>query len=123
MQACLHSQMYETDYSGIHSTWSAWDASGQFLLSLCSCPVCRRWRSCRPVRISRVLRGSLNLVHLGLLPALFSHVLPCMQEMAQLQAGMDFQTYETGYSGIHKTKPQTLGYGLTDSPAGLCQPS
>jgi pimeloyl-ACP methyl ester carboxylesterase len=26
---------------------------------------------------------------------------------------------ERGYSAIQSTKPQTLGYGLTDSPAGL----
>jgi pimeloyl-ACP methyl ester carboxylesterase len=28
-------------------------------------------------------------------------------------------TAERGYSAIQSTKPQTLGYGLTDSPAGL----
>jgi pimeloyl-ACP methyl ester carboxylesterase len=31
-----------------------------------------------------------------------------------------FQAGETGYQQIQGTKPQTLGYGLTDSPAGLC---
>ena len=31
----------------------------------------------------------------------------------------DFQRLETGYQQIQGTKPQTLGYGLTDSPAGL----
>lgn len=30
-----------------------------------------------------------------------------------------FQGEETGYSRIQGTKPQTLGYGLNDSPAGL----
>jgi microsomal epoxide hydrolase len=30
-----------------------------------------------------------------------------------------FQNEETGYQQIQGTKPQTLGYGLTDSPAGL----
>ncbi len=35
-------------------------------------------------------------------------------------AGMgDFQKHETGYQAIQGTKPQTLGYGLNDSPAGL----
>jgi pimeloyl-ACP methyl ester carboxylesterase len=28
--------------------------------------------------------------------------------------------HESGYSGQMATKPQTVGYGLTDSPAGLC---
>jgi microsomal epoxide hydrolase len=30
-----------------------------------------------------------------------------------------FQKNETGYQQIQGTKPQTLGYGLNDSPAGL----
>ncbi len=30
-----------------------------------------------------------------------------------------FQTEETGYQAIQGTKPQSLGYGLNDSPAGL----
>ncbi len=30
-----------------------------------------------------------------------------------------FQKEETGYQQIQGTKPQTLGYGLNDSPAGL----
>ncbi len=31
-----------------------------------------------------------------------------------------FQSRETGYQQIQGTKPQTLGVGLNDSPAGLC---
>jgi pimeloyl-ACP methyl ester carboxylesterase len=31
----------------------------------------------------------------------------------------DFRLHETGYQAIQGTKPQTLAYGLTDSPAGL----
>ena len=41
---------------------------------------------------------------------------------AETQAVADmthFQQHETGYQAIQGTKPQTLGYGLTDSPAGL----
>jgi pimeloyl-ACP methyl ester carboxylesterase len=30
-----------------------------------------------------------------------------------------FYTLNTGYSAMMATRPQTLGYGLTDSPAGL----
>jgi microsomal epoxide hydrolase len=41
-------------------------------------------------------------------------------EEMQSMAGMgDFQKNETGYQQIQGTKPQTLAYGLTDSPAGL----
>ena len=39
--------------------------------------------------------------------------LEALADMAQ------FQDRETGYQRIQGTKPQTLGYGLTDSPAGL----
>lgn len=40
-------------------------------------------------------------------------------EMAGLGAMAHFQEYETGYQRIQGTKPQTLAYGLHDSPAGL----
>ncbi|MCH7709524.1 MAG: epoxide hydrolase [Myxococcales bacterium] len=41
-------------------------------------------------------------------------------EEIEAMAGMgNFQKNETGYQQIQGTKPQTLGYGLTDSPAGL----
>ena len=40
-------------------------------------------------------------------------------ELARLQERQSFfQGAETGYSEIQGTKPQTLGYGLNDSPAG-----
>ena len=41
------------------------------------------------------------------------------QELEGLTALGEFQEHETGYQQIQGTKPQTLGYGLTDSPAGL----
>jgi hypothetical protein len=31
----------------------------------------------------------------------------------------DFYKKKTGYSALMATRPQTLGYGLVDSPAGL----
>lgn len=37
---------------------------------------------------------------------------------AALARGRDFHTGELGYAMIQATKPQTLAYGLTDSPAG-----
>ena len=40
-------------------------------------------------------------------------------ELARMGAFGEFQAKETGYQQIQGTKPQTLGYGLTDSPAGL----
>jgi microsomal epoxide hydrolase len=41
------------------------------------------------------------------------------EEMEGLMAMGDFVAKETGYQQIQGTKPQTLAYGLTDSPAGL----
>ena len=40
-------------------------------------------------------------------------------EQAAADAAAAFQAVETGYQQIQGTKPQTLGYGLNDSPAGL----
>jgi microsomal epoxide hydrolase len=40
-------------------------------------------------------------------------------ELEGLGAMGDFTANETGYQQIQGTKPQSLGYGLTDSPAGL----
>jgi len=41
-------------------------------------------------------------------------------ELADLAAMAQFDAMETGYQKIQGTKPQTLGVGLNDSPAGLC---
>ncbi len=41
------------------------------------------------------------------------------EEMAAFGGFTEFQQRETGYQQIQGTKPQTLGYALNDSPAGL----
>lgn len=41
-------------------------------------------------------------------------------EQADLADMAHFEEQETGYQKIQGTKPQTLGIGLNDSPAGLC---
>ena len=41
-------------------------------------------------------------------------------ERAALDAMENAQERESGYSAQQSTRPQTLGYGLVDSPAGLC---
>jgi len=41
-------------------------------------------------------------------------------EKTHVQQRADWAQAEGGYGHIQGTKPQTLGYGLTDSPAGLC---
>ncbi len=42
-----------------------------------------------------------------------------MEEADRLRDARTFAKLETGYQQIQSTKPQTLGYGLNDSPAGL----
>jgi pimeloyl-ACP methyl ester carboxylesterase len=41
------------------------------------------------------------------------------EEVVDLMGAQQFMKEETGYQRIQGTKPQTLGYGLNDSPAGL----
>lgn len=41
------------------------------------------------------------------------------EELDYQQSASDFFSKETGYMSIQSTKPQTLAYGLNDSPAGL----
>ena len=40
------------------------------------------------------------------------------EETRRLEAARRFRTTGSGYSAIQATRPQTLAYGLTDSPAG-----
>ncbi|MBB4688794.1 epoxide hydrolase family protein [Amycolatopsis jiangsuensis] len=48
--------------------------------------------------------------------ALFEDATP--EELAAAEAAKEFARTGRGYSGQQSTRPQTLGYGLTDSPAG-----
>ncbi len=41
------------------------------------------------------------------------------EELALVESRTAYMRNETGYQAIQGTKPQTLGYGLTDSPAGV----
>jgi pimeloyl-ACP methyl ester carboxylesterase len=41
-------------------------------------------------------------------------------EQAALDSLERTREWDSGYSAEHSTRPQTVGYGLTDSPAGLC---
>ncbi|MEU2723331.1 epoxide hydrolase family protein [Streptomyces smyrnaeus] len=43
---------------------------------------------------------------------------PTPAELANLEAEKEMQRTGRGYSAVQATRPQTLGYGLTDSPAG-----
>jgi pimeloyl-ACP methyl ester carboxylesterase len=41
-------------------------------------------------------------------------------EQEAIATGLHYQQWEAGYSTQQSTRPQTLGYGLTDSPVGQC---
>jgi len=42
------------------------------------------------------------------------------QEESALAAARYYSDWDSGYSKEQSTRPQTVGYGLVDSPAGLC---
>lgn len=42
------------------------------------------------------------------------------EEQGWFERTQNFWTNESGYFALQSTKPQTLAYGLNDSPAGLC---
>src|SRR5246127_2153770 len=42
------------------------------------------------------------------------------QEQSALAGMKHYQDWDSGYSKEQSTRPQTVGYGLVDSPAGLC---
>lgn len=43
---------------------------------------------------------------------------PTPEEQAALKAGKHYQDWDSGYMKQQSTRPQTLGYGLVDSPVG-----
>ena len=61
-------------------------------------------------------------IHLNMLtvnPALPPPANPTAEEQRYLDEMREWAREETGYIQIQGTRPQTLAYGLTDSPAGL----
>jgi pimeloyl-ACP methyl ester carboxylesterase len=80
------------------------------------------WGASVSARIGYAYPARTAGVHLNLMPirrdpaAMAS---PDLQEQAYLDALDHWLREETGYSAQQSTRPQTLAYGLTDSPAGL----
>ena len=60
----------------------------------------------------------LNMIVAPPTPALLDDATD--DERAKFAALLQFQGEETGYQEIQGTRPQTLAYALSDSPAGLC---
>jgi pimeloyl-ACP methyl ester carboxylesterase len=44
---------------------------------------------------------------------------PSPQVQAAREAGQRYKQFDSGYSAIQSTRPQTIGYGLVDSPVAL----
>ena len=68
-------------------------------------------------RPEQVMGIHLNMMPIRRDPAMFAN--PTASERRYLDELAEFLKEETGYQAIQGTKPQTLAYGLTDSPAGL----
>lgn len=49
-------------------------------------------------------------------PTAEDRVSPGPEEIRAFEAGAHYSNFETGYSKIQSTRPQTIGYGLVDSP-------
>jgi pimeloyl-ACP methyl ester carboxylesterase len=59
----------------------------------------------------------IHLTNMDIGPALGDDLTAAERDYLALRDAWD--EVERGYSAVQSTKPQTLGYGLTDSPAGL----
>lgn len=79
------------------------------------------WGSFVAARLGYAHADRLTGIHLNLLPVRrdpgFAASTP--EEERYLEELCVFLAEETGYQWIQGTRPQTLAYGLTDSPAGL----
>ncbi|QSW97640.1 epoxide hydrolase family protein [Haloterrigena alkaliphila] len=66
----------------------------------------------------------VDAIHTNMLfvkPSSLSNPMEILDEqgMADYRETKEFRDHETGYQELQSTKPQTLAYGLTDSPVGL----
>jgi pimeloyl-ACP methyl ester carboxylesterase len=80
------------------------------------------WGAAITSRLGEVHGSSLYGIHLNLLfvGGRRDHSAELTSEEKTFLADMDhFRREETGYQWIQGTRPQTLAYGLNDSPAGL----
>jgi microsomal epoxide hydrolase len=80
------------------------------------------WGAFVTSRLGLMHPGRLFGIHLNMLavrrdPAMLAN--PSAQEKVFLDQLQHWLKEETGYQWIQGTKPQTLAFGLTDSPAGL----
>jgi pimeloyl-ACP methyl ester carboxylesterase len=82
------------------------------------------WGAFVTTRLAAVDPGHLAGVHVNM-PVVSREVIeaagpPTQEEQAALDAMAKHRRWGTGYSTQQSTRPQTLGYGLVDSPAAQC---
>lgn len=78
------------------------------------------WGSIITTQLARLYPDSLYGIHLNMLSGrLVGAEEETAEEKAMAEQRAFFAQEETGYQRIQGTKPQTLAYGLTDSPVGL----
>ena len=101
--ACLADLMDGLGYARYAAQGGDW---GSFITSRLACD-----------HADRLIGIHLNLMPLRRDPAMVAN--PTPEEKKYLQELAVFLKEETGYQWIQGTKPQTLAFGLADSPAGL----
>jgi pimeloyl-ACP methyl ester carboxylesterase len=70
------------------------------------------------LRPDRVVGIHVNMATVGPDKSTFDDLTP--EEQSALDDLAEHRAHGSGYSAQQSTRPQTLGYGLTDSPAGQC---
>jgi pimeloyl-ACP methyl ester carboxylesterase len=79
------------------------------------------WGAAVTTEIAAQNRGHCRAIHLNMplaQPTPEALQKPTSQDKAALDARARFRDQETAYAMLQMTKPQTLGYGLADSPMG-----
>ncbi|NLU92395.1 epoxide hydrolase [Chitinophaga sp. Ak27] len=81
------------------------------------------WGSTITEMLARSNPDTVLAIHLTDIPFIHLFEIPAgelsPEEKAYLDKGKQWQQQEGAYAMIQSTKPQTLGYGLNDSPVGL----
>lgn len=80
------------------------------------------WGAINTTTLGAQAPAGLAGIHLNMplaRPTREDHADPDPQARAAMEAGAHYKAQESGYSTIQSTRPQTIGYGLVDSPVAL----
>ena len=80
------------------------------------------WGGAVTTAIGMAALGNCRAIHLNFplgVPTEAAKKSPTEADLKSFAAIKRYQKWETGYSTQQKTRPQSIGYGLVDSPAGL----